>query len=134
MKVLAFALALAVMPVAVQAASDAEEFKRAGMFGEWAEDCSRPPSPANPHYLTQGATDGSVVDSGWVKDDQRLEYVSEYRRPATYAPVRAIVVIEGNRRRVMEATNLNGEVLIRQGKLKDGRATPWFQRCVPGYL
>lgn len=134
-------------PVATEANGGANEFARIGFFGEWAEDCAVPASGDNLRYVVRARADGSAEAYGYVDEGadaavvtterfvawrgtDLIEIRTDYIRPATYAPVQAIVKIEADRLRFMAATGLDGKELIRDGRLvDDDRPTPWFYRC-----
>jgi hypothetical protein len=134
-------------PIAALANSSADELARIGFLGEWAEDCDRPAAADNLRYVVRGRADGSAEAYGYVDEGadpavvtterfvawrgtDLIEIRTDYIRPATYAPVQAIVKIEAGRLRFMAATGLDGKELIRDGRLvDDDRPTPWFYRC-----
>ena len=136
MKAAVVALVLAVMSMNVEAATDAEEFERAGLFGRWAQDCKKPPSPNNWHFVTELSSDGSVRHSGFdghekpifiVKTtiisrlaDNRFEIRSYYIEPVDPVTIDFIVVVESDRQRAIQAVPSVGK------KVLDG---PWFYRC-----
>jgi hypothetical protein len=150
MKRFAIALALALITVRAQAASDAEELKRAGYLGHWSTDCSQRASSSNWHILIEPRSDGSVFSrsfsGGMYYDEQKEEFVRKLGRDRIQIQVRSLdmrletvdegtvtVVTEAARMRTLQSISKREGELVRDGKqLSDGKPTPWIYRCRSG--
>ncbi|HEY7299376.1 MAG TPA: hypothetical protein VH684_15830 [Xanthobacteraceae bacterium] len=116
-----------------------------GLLGEWASECSRPPSPANEHSLFALASSGAI----WV-----LNNVGPYYDGMVYRIVEAerigsdklsmrqvlttdeamvldVVVLKDNEKiRVWSSHTAGGDTLVKDGIASPtNRKTRWATRC-----
>lgn len=144
--------------VAREAASDAskipnnesavdEVFHAFGLFGTWAADCGRPPTPANPHVSITTPSPGLVIehtDLGPGYAANRYSVLSARRisvdrvevtvifRPGAQGEERQTLVFEvrnGTRRTMFNRVE-GGAVRVRHGiVLANGSKTPLLKKC-----
>jgi hypothetical protein len=141
---LMMAAALAVPGTAV--ASPARDiFFKHGLFGGWAVNCSRPPSPANP-YVFYRLIDGEHVQR-WVSiaPGDTLE-VSTINRAVETSPTELVIswqtgeggivnriLLREDRMKVIDSTSSTGQKLYVGGRrVRDKVEAPWFVRCGTG--
>jgi hypothetical protein len=143
--VLALAAAALILPQAADAASVKDIFKRHGLFGTWAVDCSRPPSAGNPHVVYRPGG-GHRVERLTSIEPGRTFDVSVVDSAAEASPSELIVswqtgeggianriLLQGGRMQVLESTRSNGEKLVVDGRrVRDNAEAPRFEKCRPG--
>lgn len=133
---------------AAQSSDVAELFAAFDLFGTWAADCGRPPTPANPHVsvTTPGAglvLENNDVGPGYAANRysvlaarrvsaERIE-VKVLFRPGTEDEERQtliFVVRNGTRRTVFNRVEDDGTVRVRNGVvLARGTKTPLLKKC-----
>jgi hypothetical protein len=128
------------------AASPARDiFYKHGLFGGWAVDCSRPPSPINP-YVIYRLIDREHVQR-WVSiaPGDTLE-VSTISSAVEASPTELIIswqtgdggivnriLLRENRMKVIDSTRSTGQKLYVGGRrVRDRVEAPWFVRCGTG--
>ena len=140
-RVLALALVL-LEPSASQAARDSDALVQFGLIGNWAFDCKKPPSPANPfvnftpssagqpmRQLVTGKPqydslvpihDVAMLDANYL----RLSY------PQGRVTITVTLLKQQNRIRPYEAMASDGTVSVSGGIAKaTGRPTGWLLKC-----
>lgn len=122
-------------------------FRSFDLFGTWATDCGRPPSPDNPHVIITAPGGGVVLETtdsgpGYAANrysalaarrlsDDRLE-VTVIFRPGTPDEERQLLVfqVRHGTRRTMYNRVLSGDVRVRNGvALARGLRTPTLKKC-----
>jgi hypothetical protein len=127
---------------AADAASAKDIFDKHGLFGTWAQDCSRPMGMQNPY----------VVYSPYARDGVRREVFIEPSRPfdvsipesaVESAPDELIVMwqtseggiinrirLRPDEMQVIDSTRQNGEKLTVNGRtVRDNTEAPRYRRC-----
>ena len=145
--VLAAAIALPTASLSAKAASTEVVFRAFGLFGNWAPDCDRPATPANPHVSIVAAGDGEVQEVHDLGPDyvvNRYKVLSAERlsaerlqvkaifQPGTDAEERQMLVflVRGPTRRTMVNRKDGGEIRVRHGiALANGGKTAVLRKC-----
>lgn len=145
----ALVLAIGVVLAAVTAAAnDADELKKAGLGGKWANDCAKPSSAANVHATWTEAADGKVVlatdtDTKDKDPSTLLElktmpgHLVRYTVKSQEDEVDVVLKMEKNRYRMwssslatVTAGSAVAEVYVKDGKFtSSGKETAWYQKC-----
>jgi hypothetical protein len=96
------------------ARSDVNEFEKSGLGGEWAADCDKPASIANPHVIWESTSDGGVrlitkgsnsystvdeIKSFSTLPGNRVHYVIKVGPPDFKQDFDVILILEANRYR-----------------------------------
>jgi hypothetical protein len=132
------------------AASVEELFQQFGLFGTWATDCNKPPSPANPHVSITTPSAGLVLEDHNLGPDfviNRYSVLSAERTSPTSLSVDVIFqpgtevedrqklafTVRNNTRRTIFNQTSGGTVRVKDGiALAHGTKTPLLQRCEAG--
>ena len=138
-----FALAsLLLVPAVAEAGTDSDALLQFGLIGNWALDCQKPPSPANPFINFTPSNAGQPtrqVITGKPEYDSlvplngvamldgshlRLSY------PQGGVTVTVTLLKEQRRIRPYEAVASNGVVSVSGGNIKaTGQPTTWLLKC-----
>lgn len=146
-------MAILVLAVAVILSNDAgaasveELFQTFGLFGTWATECERPPTPSNPHVTITMPSSGLILEDHNLGPDfaiNRYSVVSAEPASATNLSVDVIFqpgteveerqklvfsVRNNTRRTIFNQTN-GGAVRVKDGiALARGSKTPLLRRC-----
>jgi hypothetical protein len=129
------------------AASVDDLFEQFGLFGTWATDCARPPTPVNPHVNISHPNSGLVLEDHDLGPDfaiNRYSVLSAEQVSATNLAVRVIFqpgteseerqklifAVRGNTRRTLFNQADGGAVRVKDGvALARGKKTPVLQKC-----
>ena len=132
------------------AASVEELFQQFGLFGTWATDCNKPPTPANPHVSITTPSAGLVLEEHNLGPDfaiNRYSVLSAERTSPTSLFVDVIFqpgtevedrqklgfTVRNNTRRTVFNQTSGGTVRVKDGiALAHGTKTPLLQRCEAG--
>ncbi len=145
MRYTALLLALAsllLMPAVAEAGTDSDALLQFGLIGNWALDCQKPPSPANPFINFTPSTAGQPTrqvitgkpeyDSLVPLTDVRMLDTSHLRLSYPQGGVTVTVTLlkEPRRIRPYEAVASNGVVSVSGGNVKaTGQPTTWLLKC-----
>ncbi|MGH6727440.1 MAG: hypothetical protein ACREB8_12980 [Pseudolabrys sp.] len=142
--VLAFTTAL---PAAVKAASADELFQQFGLFGTWATDCDKAPSPADPHVSVTTPSPGlvqedhnlgpgyavnhySMLSAQRLSDDRLAVEVIFQPGAENEQRQKLVFLVRNGTRRTMFNQPEGGEVRVRGGiVLARGSKTPVLKKC-----
>jgi hypothetical protein len=132
------------------AASVEELFQQFGLFGTWAADCNKPPTPANPHVSITTPSAGLVLEDHNLGPDfaiNRYSVLSAERTSPTSLSVdvifqpgtevedrqKLVFTVRNNTRRTIFNQTSGGTVRVKDGiALAHGTKTPLLQRCEAG--
>jgi hypothetical protein len=132
------------------AASVEELFEQFGLFGTWATDCNKPPTPGNPHVSITTPTAGLVLEDHNLGPDfaiNRYSVLSAERTSPTSLSVdvifqpgteledrqKLIFSVRNNTRRTIFNQTSGGAVRVKDGiALAHSTKTPLLQRCEAG--
>jgi len=132
------------------AASVEELFQQFGLFGTWATDCNKPPTPTNPHVSITTPSAGLVLEEHNLGPDfaiNRYSVLSAERTSPTSLFVDVIFqpgtevedrqklgfTVRNNTRRTVFNQTSGGTVRVKDGiALAHGTKTPLLQRCEAG--
>ena len=132
------------------AASVEELFQQFGLFGTWATDCNKPPTPANPHVSITTPSAGLVLEDHNLGPDfavNRYSVLSAERMSPTSLSVdvifqpgtevedrqKLVFSVRDNTRRTIFNQTSGGAVRVKDGiALARGTKTPLLQRCEAG--
>lgn len=131
----------------VQESTTADLFRAFDLFGTWASDCGRPPSPANPHVSVAVADGGlvfethdvgpayaanhyNVLSALRVADDQlEVKVIFQPGTPAEQHQTLVMLVRNGTRRTIFNEVE-GGIVRVKNGVvLAAGLKTPLLRKC-----
>ena len=134
-----------ILTPAFASASDGDVVKQFGMVGEWAYDCSKPPSPDNQHGIYSIAPDGTVTVINKIGPNVPDEHLTATDfavvSPNSFAVtltnqtnsfVGRFVIARKDRWMLdVEAVNLaTGETFVRNGViLRAGTPLNWIEKC-----
>jgi hypothetical protein len=140
-------LVSATLPNSVDAASVEDLFHQFHLFGNWAGDCSTPPTPVNPHVSISTPSAGLVLEDHNLGPDyavNRYSILSAEKISATNLSVRVIfqpgteaeerqklvIAVRKNTRRTMYNQTDGGAVRVKDGiALARGSKTPVLRKC-----
>jgi hypothetical protein len=133
-------LAASLTATSAAASSNADALRHFGMLGHTAVDCNGPPSIANPHQTfavdASGAASRTLLMN--VKGDGTFPVWNiailgpdrlQYEERSNGLAFKITVVKIGKRFRSWESVTSDGLVLIRDGKLSNGRDALSFELC-----
>jgi len=142
----AFLLALALlllMSAASHAGTDSDALLQFGLIGNWAFDCQKPPSPANPFINFTPSTAGQPtrrIITGKPEYDGLVPLSDVAMLDATHlrlsypqggVTVTVILLKEQRHIRPYEAVASDGTVSVSGGNVKaTGLPTNWLLKCV----
>jgi len=147
--VLVFVLSFT-MSTKTDAASVEELFQEFGLFGTWAIDCEKPPTPANPHVSIMTPSAGLVLEDHNLGPDfavNRYSVLAAERMSPTSLSVdvifqpgtevedhqKLIFSVRDNTRRTIFNQTSGGAVRVKDGiALARGTKTPLLRRCEAG--
>jgi hypothetical protein len=127
-----------------------ELFQQFGLFGTWATDCNKPPTPGNPHVSVTTPNAGLVLEDHNLGPDfavNRYSVLSAERISPTSLSVdvifqpgtevedhqKLIFSVRDNTRRTIFNQSSGGAVRVKDGiALARGTKTPLLQRCEAG--
>lgn len=140
-----FLLAVALLPLipaVSQAGKDSDALVQFGLIGNWALDCQKPPSPANPFMTFTPSSAGEPTrqiitgkpeyDSLVPLTDIAMLDGTHLRLTYPQGGVRVTVTLvkEPRRIRPYEAVASNGMVSVSGGNVKaTGQPTKWLLKC-----
>jgi PAN domain len=122
-------------------------FENYNLLGDFAQDCNKPPSAQNFHYVST-ATDADHIQRERMKATNSRDYVNVIDKVSGLGPneisvggtrtegnfqgqaFQEIWRIEPNRYIVVEATVGNTK-LVSDGRLNNGQAAWWINKCSP---
>jgi hypothetical protein len=138
---LALAL-LAVTSASSEAGADSDALLQFGLIGNWAFDCQKPPSPANPFVnfaLSSGGQPTRQIITGSPKFDTRVPLSDvaildamhlRLSYPQGAIKVTVILLMQLGRFRPYEAVVSDGTVSVSGGEVKaTGQPTNWLVKC-----
>jgi hypothetical protein len=141
----AFLLALALLllaPAVSRAGRDSDELLRFGLIGNWAFDCQKPPSPANPLINFAPSTAGQPtrqIITGKPEYDSVVPLSAVAMLDATHlrlsypqggVTVTVTLLKELRRFRPYDAVASDGTVSVSGGNVKaTGLPTNWLLKC-----
>ena len=149
LKVLVFVVSFTISTKA-DVASVEEMFQQFGLFGHWATDCNKPPTPGNPHVSITTPNAGLVLEDHNLGPDfavNRYSVLSAERTSPTSLSVdvifqpgteledrqKLIFSVRNNTRRTIFNQTSGGAVRVKDGiALAHGTKTPLLQRCEAG--
>ncbi len=147
MRLVAALVLAAVMSAAEAAPSTEELFQQFGLFGTWAVDCKRSPSPDNPHVNITSPSRGLILEDHDLGKDNtvnRYSILSAEKLSATQISVRVIFQPGGGseeRQRLIRAVHdgtlrtvfnqpEDGPVRVKDGvAVAYGVRTPLLKKC-----
>jgi hypothetical protein len=147
--VFVFVVSFAISATA-DAASVEELFEQFGLFGTWATDCNKPPTPGNPHVSITTPSAGLVLEDHNLGPDfavNRYSVLSAERTSPTSLSVdvifqpgteledhqKLIFSVRNNTRRTIFNQTSGGVVRVKDGiALAHSTKTPLLQRCETG--
>ena len=147
--VFVFVVSFAISATA-DAASVEELFEQFGLFGTWATDCNKPPTPGNPHVSITTPSAGLVLEDHNLGPDfavNRYSVLSAERTSPTSLSVdvifqpgteledrqKLIFSVRNNTRRTIFNQTSGGAVRVKDGiALAHSTKTPLLQRCEAG--
>ena len=139
--------AFLVLPNNAGASSIEELFRKFGLFGTWATQCDRPPTPSNPHVTITMPSEGLILEDHNLGPDfaiNRYSVVSAEPASATNLSVdvifqpgteveerqKLVFSLHDNTRRTMFNQTNGGAVRVKDGiALARGSKTPLLRRC-----
>ncbi|MGC2827267.1 MAG: hypothetical protein WA322_24075 [Pseudolabrys sp.] len=149
LKVLVFVVSFTISTKA-DVASVEEMFQQFGLFGTWATDCNKPPTPGNPHVNITMPSAGLVLEDHNLGPNfavNRYSVLSAERTSPTSLSVdvifqpgtevedrqKLIFSVRNNTRRTIFNQTSGGAVRVKDGiALAHGTKTPLLQRCEAG--
>jgi hypothetical protein len=140
---LLFALALLPLTSASsEAGADSDALQQFGLIGNWAFDCHKPPSPANPFINFASSSAGQPtrqIITGRPKFDARVPLSDvaildamhlRLSYPQGGIKVTVILLMQLGRFRPYEAVVSDGTVSVSGGEVKaTGQPTNWLVKC-----
>jgi hypothetical protein len=133
---------LLLMPAESQARTDSDALLQFGLIGNWALDCQKPPSPANPFVNFTPSTAGQPTrqiitgrpeyDSLVPLSDVAMLDATHLRLSYPQGGVTVTVTLFKQQRRIRpyEAMASNGVVSVSGGNVKaTGQPTTWLLKC-----
>lgn len=149
LKVLVFVVSFTISTKA-DVASVEEMFQQFGLFGTWATDCNKPPTPGNPHVNITMPSAGLVLEDHNLGPNfavNRYSVLSAERTSPTSLSVdvifqpgtevedrqKLIFSVRNNTRRTIFNQTSGGAVRVKDGiALAHSTKTPLLQRCEAG--
>jgi hypothetical protein len=138
-------LALALLPLmsaSSEAGADSDALQQFGLIGNWAFDCQKPPSPANPfiHFaLSSAGQPTRQIITGRPKLDARVPLSDvaildamhlRLSYPQGGIKVTVVLLMQLGRFRPYEAVVSDGTVSVSGGEVKaTGQPTNWLVKC-----
>ena len=139
-------IVLAAIPAA-RAASTEEVLREFHLFGTWAVDCGKPPSPANPYVKVTNPSPGLVLEEHHLAADgpvNRYSILSAERLSDTRLALdvifqpgregeereRLVLQVRDDTRRTLFNQAQDGPVLVKDGAVVGhGMKTPVLRKC-----
>jgi len=133
---------LVLMPAIAKAGADSDALLQFGLVGNWAFDCEKPPSPANPFInftLSRAGPPTRQVITGKPEFDSLVSLSDVAMLDATHlrlsypqggVAVTVTLLKEARRLRPYEAVASDGTISVSGGNVKTtGLPTNWLLKC-----
>jgi hypothetical protein len=130
------------MPIASRAGADSDALLQFGLLGNWAFDCQKPPSPANPYInftFTSAGPPTRQILTGKPELDTRVPLSDvaildamhlRLSYPQGGVTVTVTLLMELGRVRPYEAIASDGTVSVSGGNVAaTGEPTKWLLKC-----